>query len=228
MPAGEDQRYRGVQLQPRTVSGPTNTVVRSVASNDLHTIRFKSGDFEFELISSAQEVAKAREALTDAIATAFSGATADDDVGGAADEKADQEKPNKTRAKRPPRRTAVAAAGGGDRKATRDKLLAASVESFPQIGDKPTALLAAMVVVSWAHKKLGIDGLTSQEIQVFLADRRRIKRSYQAYAAALDRRVASGEVDVQGNNPKVYRLMAPGETTLADLLTKTTEKKKTI
>lgn len=209
-------------------SSHTATLVRVVASGDLHTIRFKTGSVEFELTSSAPEVAKARELLADAITAAFSNPPDEDAAGSEPGDVSGDSTTKKTRKRRSSRRSNTSAVSGGSdaRNATRDKLLGASLEGFPPVGDKPASLLAGYALLSWAHKKLDIDGLTAQEIQAFYNGKWRLKRSYQAFSQALAKRVRTGDVDVQGSNPQVFRLMSSGETELAGMLKKANERSK--
>jgi hypothetical protein len=93
------------------------------------------------------------------------------------------------------------------------------------VGHKPGSLLAGFALLSWAHKKLQIDGLTAPEIQAFYDAKWRLKRTPQAYGQALSARQRSGEIDVKGS-PRVFRLMNPGESALAEMLKKVADAPK--
>jgi len=184
-----------------------------VTSEPLHSLRVKARDVEFELTSTAEEVAAARALLTPLVEAAFSGSgPPDEDAGSAADHV-----PQRKRKRRPPS-SGSRRSGDGDREGVLEKLLDASVDRFPNVGDNPSSQLASYAILAWALDELEIDGLTAQEIQAFYDKRRRLKRSYQAYAQALAKRVPSGEIDIKGDKPQVYRIMNTGKTTLKGLL----------
>jgi hypothetical protein len=182
----------------------------SMANEQLHTIRFKRGDDEFELTSTAEEVASWREALEPAISQTFKTAQAPAP-------KPVRETPRAPRGGGRRRQRAPRGGSEGARTAIRERLLGASLEGFPKIGSKPSALLAGYATLSWARAKFDIDGLTAGEIRAFISSKWRLRRSAQAYNQALSRRVREGEIDV-GGQPKEFRLMAPGEEKLKELL----------
>jgi hypothetical protein len=199
-----------------------------MANEALHTIRFKRGEDEFELTSTAEEVAKVRAMLEPYVETTFA------EAGGPVEEEG-EEKPaaaDKARAarggrrgrRRGGRRQQAESGSGDERAAVRERLLNTPLEGFPKMGSKPTARLAGYATLAWAREKLGIDGLTAPEIQAFIESKWRLKRSQQAFGQALSEHVRSGEIDVQGS-PKVYRLMAPGDEALAQMLAELPDKK---
>jgi hypothetical protein len=191
----------------------------------LHTIRFRSGGMEFELISTAEEVAKAREALEPLLLAGLDVGEVDE-LGGespAGDGATTRKRTPKRPAKRKRRSTASEVTGDA-RGEIRSRLLDAPLEGFPEIGQKPVSMYAAYAVLSWAHSKLGIDGLTAQEIQEFMREKWRLGRSYQAYSKPMNGRLRTGEVHASGDAPRVYRLMGPGETALKKWLAEQAKK----
>ena len=193
-----------------------------MADDRSHSIRFKRGATEFEMTGSATEIGAAWRRLESAVVEAFTSVEDIDDDDGAdvaaagAGTSATAPKTPTPRKRTSRRRNTSGSSGGApsERADVKEKLAAASMEKFPKVGPKPSARYAAFATLSWANKELKIDGLTAPEIATFMADRRRIKRSQQAFGQALSGRVSVGEVDVQGD-PRVFRLMGEGETALA-------------
>src|SRR5438045_1090676 len=99
----------------------------------LHTIRFKSGGMEFELTSTADEVAKAREALEPLLLAGLDAGVAEELEGGESGGVPGSQSAGKRAVRRAPRRRRrEAAAGTGDERAEiREKLLGAPIEGFP-------------------------------------------------------------------------------------------------
>jgi hypothetical protein len=181
-------------------------------ADELHTIRFKREGVEFELTGSQEEVARAWTSLEPAVVAAFEKAPPSGDSRQATENGDSGEATTKKRR----RRTSGQRRSGttiNERADVKQKLAETPLDGFAEIGNKPTSRMAGYAALAWAHKKAGIDGLTSQEIQRFLSSRLRIKNTYQAYAAALGARVKSGEIDKVGN---LYKLMGKGENALAE------------
>src|SRR5690242_16933695 len=117
---------------------------------ELHSIRFKTADAEFELRSTAEEVAKARAFLEDAVLAALSGSGTSDvipETDGTGQAAAQGDAVKRTAKRRPTRRRSTTRqTDGGERAEIRETLLAAPVEDFPDIGAKPNALYAGYAV----------------------------------------------------------------------------------
>jgi len=185
-------------------------------SEQLHTVRFKRGNVEFELTSTPAEVAKLRKVLEPAVLAALAG---DHDSPRSLDEDLTVVAAVKTEtAKRPARRPRVlhdVQGGEGEQRATVwQNLLAAAPDGFPSIGARPDALYAAYMLLRWARETLDIEGLTAHEIQAFLTMKLHLPYASEAYAAAIASRAHNGEVEVIGDQPKVYRLTESGERLL--------------
>jgi hypothetical protein len=171
---------------------------------------------EFELTSTPAEVAKLRKALEPAVLAALAGdhespRSLDDDLTVVAAVKTET-------VKRPARRPRVLhdlRGGEGEQRArVWQNLLAAAPDGFPSIGARPDALYAAYMLLRWARETLDIEGLTAHEIQAFLTMKLHLPYASEAYAAAIASRAHNGEVEVIGDQPKVYRLTESGERLL--------------
>ena len=143
-----------------------------MASEPLHTLRFKHGSAEFELTSTADEVAGARAALSEAILAAFTNAEPEGDEGGNGSSTAPKRKTSGRRQTKP---KGPASEGSGNTKGPWTRSSLRLSDGFPDIGKQPEARWAAYAVLSWAHKVLEIDGLSAQDIQKFMAARWRMK-----------------------------------------------------
>jgi hypothetical protein len=184
-------------------------------ANELHTIRFKRGGVEFELIGSEERVIEAWTKLEDAVVAAFA---EDAEESSSGDPSAENGNGKDRQATKTKRRTKSFKGHQGDdalRADVAEKLSNTSIDGFAKLGSKPSARFAGYAALDWARKKADIDGLTAPEIQEFLSSRLRIKNTYQAYAAALGGQAKSGEIDKLGTRPRIFRLMNPGEEALA-------------
>src|SRR5919202_167667 len=131
----------------------------------LHTIRVKTGSIEFELTSSPEEVAKARSALEASILAAFQGPPGQEPQLASGDATEPAARGPAAARKRAATKMKARDEAGGERAHIREALLAASTEGFPALPTKPAARWGAYAVLSWANKRLNLDGLTPQEIQ---------------------------------------------------------------
>jgi hypothetical protein len=183
-------------------------------SEQLHTVRFKRGSVEFELTSTAAEIAEVRRVLEPAFFAALSrpardekAAALDHALGSIAATAA--EGAREPRRPRSPRRLETRETLG--RAGVWEKLLGAELDEFPVLGDRPDALYAAYALLRWARDTLNLDGLTAHEIQAFLTMKLHLPYASEAYAASMIAREPVGEVEIIGDHPKVYRLTKRGE-----------------
>jgi hypothetical protein len=181
----------------------------------LHTVRFKRGSVEFELTSTAAEIAEVRRILEPAFFAALNRPARDEkspalDVAlGSFAATAGETAPRRPRS---PRRFESHETLG--RTGVWEKLLVAPLDDFPALGERPAALYAAYALLRWARETLSLDGLTAHEIQAFLTMKLHLPYASEAYAASMISREPVGEVEILGDHPKVYRLTKRGERVL--------------
>jgi len=172
---------------------------------------------EFELTSTPAEVAKLQKAHEPAVFAALAGdrespRSLDDDLTVVAALKTGAAKRPAARRQRVIRE--LKGGEGEERARVWQNLLAAAPDGFPSIGARPDALYAAYMLLRWARETLDIEGLTAHEIQAFLTMKLHLPYASEAYAAAIASRAHNGEVEVLGDQPKVYRLTESGERLL--------------
>jgi hypothetical protein len=178
-----------------------------MAEEQLHSIRFRRDDVEFEMTASASDIASAWARLEPVLMTVLGEATRETGRTGA------RETQREAADSRRRRRAATSRARQeGDRADIANQLASAAIDEFPELGQSPQGLYVAYAALKWARDELGIDGLTPSEIQHFAAQRLRLRNTQGAYRNALNR--AGRAVDVRGNRPQVFHLMAPGERAL--------------
>ncbi len=187
-----------------------------ITENGRHILRFKRGGIEFEIVSTAEQVATVWMSIEPSVVEAFASGEVEEE------EETEQVEPTttegtdrtRTRRRRTTRRRAPGSGEGrGGRAEIASRLADADLTKFPKLPARPSAQMVGYATLHWAHSELDIDGLTATEIARFNTDRRRFSRTHQAFTQALGKRVSSGEVDVRGT-PQVFRLMADGETAL--------------
>jgi hypothetical protein len=186
-----------------------------VSDTSLHSIRFKDGDVEFELIGSASDVEKVWVLLEEHVTRAFAterpvrGRTTSNGSDGDG-----SKTPTKTRRSS---RTAVGTSDGGSaaRSDILQKLLGASIEDFPEIGDEPSAFLAGLATLSWARNELEIDGLQISEIHKFLSKKLRLSYTTEAYRFAFKQHPRMFNTT---GRPTTFHLMSRGDKELSKQL----------
>lgn len=202
-------------------------------SNDMHYLRVKRGDVELEIRSSAETVAGAWADLSRQVSESF--ALRRTSYGGALQGASDESVPEndsfatepmvEAKSKKPRQRSRRRPAQGNsaasdERANVADITANAPIDSFPDLGEKPSALYIGYALLRWMRDKHSVDGLTAGEIQSFATSRLRRTNTRDAYRIAFRRQPRA--VDATGT-PLVYRLMAPGERALETYLSKVAE-----
>ena len=195
-------------------------MVRAIM-DELHHIRFKRGDAEFELAGSAAQVNAVWSALETSVTDAFKNATSQPSRKQKKnDEGSDSDTPP-TRQKASPRKRSTQAGAGrnGGRTEIKAALAEVKLDDFPELGDSPPSLYVGCAVLRFARDVLGHDGLLASEIREFAADRLRESVTAQAYRQAFNSNKAKRAVDRSGS-PTVFRLMKAGDAALDAYLAK--------
>lgn len=178
---------------------------------DLHHIRFRRGEVEFELSGSSSQVNTVWSALAKSVTDALqspSSQSASDAKKGSPKYEGTPPAQKKTPARK---RSTPPGAGKTDRNAIQTALADAKLDEFPELGTSPTALYVGSAVLRFARDALGQDGLTISEVRDFAANRLRVPNTSPAYRSAFKRERRA--LDKSGS-PAVYRLMKPGDAAL--------------
>jgi hypothetical protein len=178
---------------------------------DMHTIRLKVGEAEFELIGTMEQVSTAWKALQSAVVGAMKPSAPTKPMR-ARNAAGTTEAAAPRRERRPARRTPAPKGGRSERPDVMEKLVKADFATFPDLPSDAKSLYVGLATLRWARDQHGIDGLALTELQKFLAEKASRTQPVEAYRSAF-KQLRAGEVHSTGS-PKVYRLMAPGEKLL--------------
>jgi len=172
-------------------------------------IRFKRGDVEFELSGSPSDVARAWEALEEAVVAAFAEAPSamPSGRGGGAESSNGGTTPKKSSA----RKRSSSGGGGRTPSETQKRLLDAKLDSFPDLGKNPPALYVGYAVLRWARDELQISELTVTDVYA-VAHKLGIPHVVAAYRNAFTRHARA--VHKTSKRPQTFELMNPGDDAL--------------